>query len=169
MRIIELDRNTLTGQELTLDFDSYAVWEAAFSEEDGVTRVEISRRKTLRQHFEYNAPVFACRDSRVFGLLDANDLRGLAEVSGAAAGSAARLDTLCVFEGYRRRGYGTLLLAKVKETLKREGCCSAVLGVPACNSGAVDFFRRSGFTVTGFDPGAGPARSGSVRMSCALR
>lgn len=169
MRMIELDRSTLSGQELTLDFDSYAVWEASFSAEDEAIQVTVSRQKAPRKHFEYNVPVFGSRDSRVFGILDNNELRGLAEISGASAGEAARLDTLCVFDGFRRRGLGTLLLSKVKEVLKREGCSSAVLSVSAYNSGAVDFFRKNGFTITGFDPGAGPARGGNIRMSCALR
>ena len=168
MRIIELERKACEGQQLILSYDSYAVWEAVFenSEESSVVRIE--RKKTEKKHAERTFDLLCRADSRVLGLLDDTGLRGIAEISGGKEREPARLETLCIFEGYRRRGYGTLLLNRAKEKVRLSGSGALTVRVPFDNSGAVSFLQGQGFVITGYDPAPARDFASGLFMTCVL-
>ncbi len=169
MRIIELERSACEGKLLLLTYDSYAVWTAQYDSSDETTRILISKQKQEKKHVERPFSLLQRSDSRVLGLLDDTGVRGLAEVSGGENLSSAMLETFCVFEGYRRRGYGTLLMNRVKEKLRLSGSGGITARVPFDDSGAVAFLEKQGFRITGFDPAPEKSYTSAILMNCLLR
>ncbi len=54
------------------------------------------------------------------------------------------IDCFAVAENARRHGIGTALFGEVKRFARENGCTSVQLGVAACNTGAMEFYRRMG-------------------------
>lgn len=54
------------------------------------------------------------------------------------------IDCFAVAENARRQGIGTALFGEVKRFARENGCTSVQLGVTACNTGAVEFYRKMG-------------------------
>lgn len=54
------------------------------------------------------------------------------------------IDDLCVDEGVRGRGIGTLLFEYVKQYAKQSGCHNVTLHVWACNPAAEAFYKKCG-------------------------
>jgi GNAT superfamily N-acetyltransferase len=69
---------------------------------------------------------------------------------GRAAGMADSgwLYDINVFEPFRRRGYGTALLAAVEELAAGEGLAALGLNVVGDNEAAIALYRRRGYDVT---------------------
>ena len=55
-----------------------------------------------------------------------------------------RITELVVSKQYRNKGYGKLLLNKMEEYLKRQGCKDILLGVFAYNT-AIKFYEKNGY------------------------
>ena len=62
-----------------------------------------------------------------------------------------RITEILVFDEYRRRGYGTVLINKAKEIAKVEGSREIILETQSCNTKAIDFYMKNGFIVNGID------------------
>lgn len=153
VRIIELDRDTCKGQKLHFSYDSFGVWKAAPAEEDENSfGFRYAYERCPRIHREYDMVLFRgdLAQPRVFGLMDDQELKAVMEVS-EEWNERLRISSILVFDGFRRRGYGGLLMTKAKEIARRQHCRALVLDVESCNSGAVAFFRGQGLTFTGCD------------------
>jgi GNAT superfamily N-acetyltransferase len=62
--------------------------------------------------------------------------------------NAALLYDINVFEPFRRRGYGTAILAAAEQLVASEGKTALALNVVGDNEAAIALYRRSGYTVT---------------------
>ncbi|MBO2516020.1 MAG: hypothetical protein CW338_01915 [Clostridiales bacterium] len=153
MRIIELDRDTYKGQRLLFSYDSFGVWKAVETENSGTAfgfRYEYERCPRIHREMEMGLFRDDLKDPRVFAVLEDQQLPALMEVS-AEWNERLRISSLLVLEGYRRRGYGGLLMTKAKEIARKLHCRGLVLDVESCNSGAVAFFLEQGLRFTGCD------------------
>jgi len=68
------------------------------------------------------------------------------QVSGTAA--SALLYDINVFEPFRRRGYGSGILAAAEKLVAREGKTALALNVVGDNEAAIALYRRCGYNVT---------------------
>jgi len=59
------------------------------------------------------------------------------------------VDELWVAEGYRRRGYAKMLMAKAEEVAEEMGCVGVRLYVNVNNPGAAQLYRRCGYGAAG--------------------
>ncbi len=59
------------------------------------------------------------------------------------------LANIAVSEGFRRRGYGAYMLARVVEVVRERGVESLYLEVRVSNTGAADMYRSFGFKEIG--------------------
>ncbi|MGW1192192.1 GNAT family N-acetyltransferase [Streptomyces sp. NPDC002559] len=69
---------------------------------------------------------------------------------GQASGTAdsAWLYDINVFEPFRRRGYGSAILAAAEELVAREGRTALALDVVGGNEAAIAMYRHSGYEVS---------------------
>ena len=58
---------------------------------------------------------------------------------------------LWVSEELRRKGVGKRLMDKAKEVAVRQKRRAVILETQSCNTGAIDFYRKNGFEIIGFD------------------
>ena len=56
------------------------------------------------------------------------------------------IDDLCIDECFRGRGIGKALYLAVKEFARQNGCYNLTLNVWSCNTSALEFYKRCGFT-----------------------
>ena len=152
MRIIELDRKGFEGRTVLFSYDSFGIWKAVPTAEEGAMGTVFRYEKAPRTHHEIEQPFFQdyLPDSIVYALYDENEMRGFIEVAREWSGRL-RVGGLNVFEGYRRRGYGSLLFTKAREAARRLKCRGIVLETQSCNSGAIAFYLRQGLRFTGCD------------------
>ncbi|MFA5308842.1 MAG: GNAT family N-acetyltransferase [Dehalococcoidales bacterium] len=59
---------------------------------------------------------------------------------------AGYIDDLVVKDGWRDKGVGSLLLAKLEDFFRAQGCQAAGMDVLIANAGAHDFYARRGYT-----------------------
>lgn len=56
------------------------------------------------------------------------------------------IDDLCIDECFRGQGIGKALYLAVKEFARQNGCYNLTLNVWSCNTSALEFYKRCGFT-----------------------
>ncbi len=86
-----------------------------------------------------------------FSLIKDGDVLGYLEVDRESWSNRLRITEILVFDEYRRRGYGTVLINKAKEIAKVEGSREIILETQSCNTKAIDFYMKNGFIVNGID------------------
>jgi ribosomal-protein-alanine N-acetyltransferase len=64
----------------------------------------------------------------------------------------ARILLLGVVRGYRRRGFGSMLLKEFIREAERMGASAITLEVRVSNPKAIGFYRKHGFDITGLIP-----------------
>ena len=62
-----------------------------------------------------------------------------------------RIWELLVEQGYRRQGLGKMLMEKAEEIAKRNNMRMLILETQTCNFGAIEFYKKYGFHLTGCD------------------
>lgn len=62
-----------------------------------------------------------------------------------------RIWDFLVVQDYRRTGIGTQLMALARAEAEKAGARMLVLETQSCNTGAVEFYRKNGFELIGFD------------------
>ena len=62
-----------------------------------------------------------------------------------------RITNLIVQDGFRRRGYGSLLMTKAREIARSQGRRALILETQSCNTAAISFYLSQGFSFMGFN------------------
>jgi len=90
-------------------------------------------------------------DSRAYRFIDEGRLIGYTELDNEAWHNRMRISEILVLEEYRGEGYGTRVMDDIKELARREGFREIVLETETCNTNAIDFYLKNGFTVNSID------------------
>ena len=153
MRILELPREKYDGYELTFSYTSNAYYDLKLRASENMFFAELVKTPCAPIRKEFSDPLFApyWDDPHVFGLWNDDKMYGIMEVSPEKWNNRLRVTNLLVMEGYRRRGYGSLLLTKAKEIARAQGRRALILETQSCNSGAIAFYLSQGLTLMGFN------------------
>ena len=153
MRFLELPKTEFAGGELRYIFDTSACYVPELAQEgDGFTlRLRVAAMP--RRHVDYITRIYDLRliDPRVVTLLDNEGERvGYVELAYEHEHQVARITNLLVEDGYRRRGYGSLLISRARMMAKADGALSLRAYVSGINTGAARFLMLQGMTLVGF-------------------
>ncbi len=153
MRFSELPKDQYEGYELVFSYDTKAYFDVRVRSSDNVFAIEMVKQPCALTHKEFTDKLFAPHwdDPHAYGLWDGNDLLAVLEVSPEEWNNRLRITSICVREGYRRRGIGTLLMTRAKEIARTQKRRALVLETQSCNVGAIKFYRTQGFELIGFD------------------
>ena len=89
--------------------------------------------------------------ARAYGIFDGGALAAAIEICPEEWNNRMRITELWVDEAHRRQGLGTRLIAFARGEAEKEGRRALVLETQSCNTGAIAFYRRAGFTLIGLD------------------
>ena len=155
MRISELPRQVYEGFELLFSYDTSAYYEVRMRANENVMSAEFIRVPCPRMHKEFTSTLFKeyWDDPHAYGVWDGNELLAVMEVTPEWSGRL-RVTNLCVRDGYRRRGLGTMLMTRAREIAKAQGLRGIILETQSCNAGAIAFYMEQGLTLQGFDASA---------------
>ena len=153
MRITELPREQYEGFELVFSYDSKAYYDLRQRGTENVFALEFVRTPCPPVHKEFVDTLFAPHwdDPHAYGLWDGNELRAVLEVTPENWNNRLRITNICVQEGYRRRGYGSLLITKAREIARTQRRRAIILETQSCNTAAISFYLAQGFTLMGFN------------------
>ena len=153
MHISELPRKQFEGFQVVFSYDSTAYYDVKMRAGQNVFVLEFVRAPQPREKKEWAGALFSPQweDPRAYGLFDGRDMRALMEVTPERGTNRLRITSLCVQEGFRRRGYGALLLTRAKEIARGARCRAVMLETQSCNTAAVQFCLSQGLTLMGFD------------------
>lgn len=153
MKICELPREQFEGYELVFTYDSRAYYDLRLRSTENVFQAEFVRTPCPLIHKEFTDALFApyWDDPRAFGLWDGPKLLGVMEITPENWNNRLRVTNLFVQDGYRRRGYGTLLMTKARELAKSMGCRALILETQSCNAAAISFYLSQGLSFMGFN------------------
>ena len=153
MRIAELPRHQFEGYELLFSYDSRAYWDLRLRTTENVFSAEFVRTPCSLIHKEFTDALFApyWDDPHAFGLFDGNRLLAIIEVTPENWNNRLRITNLFVQEGYRRRGYGSLLMTKAREIARAQGRRAIILETQSCNAAAIQFYLTQGLSFMGFN------------------
>lgn len=152
MRISELPREHFSGFELVYSFDSRAFFDLRTRLTENVFSAELLRTPCPPIHRDITTALFAPQweEPHAYGLWDGQNLLGLMEVTPEKKKSTLRITSFFVQDGFRRRGYGSLLMTKAREIAKAAGKHALVFETLSCNTAAISFALSQGFTFLGF-------------------
>ena len=87
----------------------------------------------------------------LYGAFRNGCLAGIAEGSMESWNNRFRINNFLIFEEFRRQGIGTLLMQRMLRRAGEEKARMTVLETQSCNVNAIQFYRRCGFEIIGFD------------------
>ena len=153
MRFLELPKAEFAGGELRYIFDTSACFVPELAQTENGFEARLNVVPMPRRHVDYITRIYDPRlmDARVVTLIDNTGERvGYAELAMEHEGQVARITNLLVEDEYRRRGYGSLLVSRVRTMAKSAGAVSLRAYVSGINAGAVRFLQLQGMSLTGF-------------------
>lgn len=153
MHISELPREQYEGFEVVFSYDSKAYYDVRIRNGENVFAVDFVRTPCQPVHKEFTDRLFAPHwdDPRAYGLWDGKEMLALIEITPENWNNRLRITNLCVREGYRRRGLGTLLMTRAREIARAQHRRALILETQSCNTAAISFYLAQGFTLMGFN------------------
>ena len=153
MRITELSKEQFQNYEVVFSYESRAYFDLRMRTSENVFSLEFVRTPCAPMHKEFVDRLFAPHwdDPHAFALWDGPDMRAILEVTPETWNNRLRITNLCVSDGYRRRGYGALLMAKAKEIARTQQRRAIILETQSCNTTAISFYLAQGLTLMGFN------------------
>ena len=153
MHISELPKAQFQGYELVFSYESRAYYDLRLRSSENVFSVELVKTPCAPLHREFTDRLFAAHwdDPHAWGLFDGRDLRAVMEVTPENWNNRLRITNLCVQDGFRRRGYGSLLITKAREIARSQRRRALILETQSCNTAAISFYLAQGFTLMGFN------------------
>lgn len=153
MHISELPRRQYEGFEVYFSYESKAYYDLRMRASENVFAVEFVRTPCTPIHKESTDKLFApyWDDPRAYGLWDGREMRGILEITPENWNNRLRVTNLCVQEGYRRRGFGTLLMTRAREIARAQHRRALILETQSCNAAAIAFYLSQGLSFMGFN------------------
>ena len=153
MHISELPREQFEGYEVVFSYESKAYYDFKMRSTQNVFAMELVRMPCAPVLKEFADTLFAPHwdDPHAFALFDGREMRAILEVTPENWNNRLRVTNLCVQDGFRRRGYGSLLMTKAKEIARVQHRRALILETQSCNSAAISFYLSQGLSLMGFN------------------
>ena len=153
MHISELPRERFEGYEVVFSYESKGYYDLKMRCTENVFALEFVRTPCAPVHKEFVDHLFAPHwdDPRAYALWDGREMRAILEVTPENWNNRLRITNLCVQDGYRRRGYGTLLMTRAREIARAQHRRALILETQSCNTGAIGFYMAQGLSLMGFN------------------
>lgn len=150
MRVHKLSAEEYKGKEILFEYET-----------EGYYHI-IQDNDTFRfEKKEYNKPVVKSFTDTLFsewlenpvcyGVYEGNVLLGLVEGAMESWNNRFRISNILVMKEYRHKGVGQVLMDTILEEAKKHKARMIVLETQTCNLKAIDFYKKNGFQIIGFD------------------
>ncbi len=151
MHITELPREQFEGYQVVFSYESKAYYDLRIRSTQNVFALEFVRTPCAPVHKELEDTLFAPHwdDPHAYALCDGKEMRGILEVTPENWNNRLRVTNLCVQDGFRRRGYGSLLMTRAKEIARAQHRRAIILETQSCNTAAISFYLSQGFSLMG--------------------
>ncbi len=152
--IVQLERERYQDYPLPFSYETDACYQVETrSEVDGMTlRLrKVALGRSMRKSFVDRLYQPYWENASAFGVFEAGELCGVIEVAAEDWSNRLRVTELLVFEKYRRKGYGTLLMEHAKKIAVHDGRRAILLETQSCNTNAIAFYTAQGFVFDGLD------------------
>ncbi len=153
MHISELPRDQFVGYQVVFSYDSKAYYDLRMRQTENVFAVELVRTPCAPIHKEFEDHLFAPHwdDPHAYALWDGKEMLAILEVTPENWNNRLRITNLCVADGHRRKGYGSLMITKAREIARMQRRRALILETQSCNHAAISFYLAQGFTLMGFN------------------
>lgn len=151
MRITELKKEDYAGKRFTERYSTPGYYDVEKGQ-DTYTLSLKSFPETKERSFEVEL-YEAWLDSPVaYGVFEKDILLGVVEGFLEKWNNRYRISNIFIpEEENRRRGIGSMLMRKIKETAVQSGARMLVLETQSCNVKAIAFYKKHGLEIIGFD------------------
>ncbi len=152
MQIIELTEQQYKAYPLIYSYDTSLFYQAEVEKTREGFSMHIKEKGMERTHRHFVRTLYQEESCSAYALIN-NEGRMCAFIEVKKEGNAPvlKLSNMLVLEGFRRRGYGTLLMMKAKTLLRFYACTALKVQFEQNNVGAGRFFSQHGFVLSGFD------------------
>lgn len=153
MHISELPRKQFEGFEVVFSYESRAYYDLKLRTTQNVFALELVRTPCTPVRKEFADRLFAPHwdDPHAYALWDGREMRAILEVTPENWNNRLRITNLCVQEGFRRRGFGALLMTRAREIARSQRRRALILETQSCNAAAISFYLSQGLTFMGFN------------------
>ena len=153
MHISELPREQFEGYQVVFSYESKAYYDLKMRQSENVFALELVRTPCVPTHKEFVDHLFAPHwdDPHAYGLFDGRNMLAILEVTPEEWNNRLRVTNLCVSDGHRRKGYGSLLITKAKEIARAQRRRALILETQSCNTAAISFYMAQGLSFMGFN------------------
>lgn len=154
MEVVKLKKEDWKSFELKYRWEtSYFYKVEVFEDEDGWT-VKVKRassnEKLVKSFSEYLYRPWM-EECELYGVQADGKMIAWMSIGYERWCNRLRIFELYVLEEYRGRGAGSILINKAKELAKERNVRAIVLDTHNSNYAAIEFYRRHGFSLNGFD------------------
>lgn len=152
LKIIPLE-DAEKGKELVFRYVTRYYYDVELREENG-WRISLIRRPFDRpEEKEFQDTLLSdwLEDPRLYGAEINGKIAGYLELSHERWSNRMRISNIFVDESVRQQGIGSALMDAALSEARKAGARSLILETQSCNDPAIQFYRKHGFTLVGFD------------------
>lgn len=151
MHVLPLDKNKYHDFEFVVSYCTDSYYEVLQNRD--VFKLTLKKRD-MPEEKQYNDTLFSAwlDDPVAFGAFEDNKLIGIVEGSPETWNNRFRINNIVVFDpSYRNKGIGAKLMHTIVEEAVKNGARMIVLETQSCNTKAIDFYKKHGFSLIGLD------------------
>lgn len=150
LKTIELRKEDFKGKEYLFEYETNSYIDIEITD----NRIELIRKsfpETIKKSFKSSLFSDWLELPIAYGAYDNGKLLGFIEGSIESWNNRFRITNILVFKEYRNKGIGQSLLNILIEYSKTLNTRMIVLETQSCNTKAIDFYHKNGFSLIGFD------------------
>ena len=157
--IIYLPKEQWKGTILPMDYMSDSRYDVRLEESSGSMTAAFVLKKLAQpvmhsgEEYDYTDRLYEDHWEKAFawGIVEDGTLIAAIETCPEEWSNRLRVTELWVGKEYRRQGIGHRLMSLAKEQARRERRRAIILETQSCNTQAIAFYRKEGFSLIGFD------------------
>lgn len=142
------------GRELTFHYRTDYYYDVTIQEGPEGWRAALERRpfgQTEEREFKDRLLGDWLEEPQLFGAEQKGQTVGYLELSHERWNNRMRISNIWVADGVRHRGIGSRLMETAVSAARKAGARALVLETQSCNDPAIQFYRKHGFSLIGFD------------------
>lgn len=154
MNVVKLEKKEWKNLELHYHWQTHDFYDVEVLEDEDGWTVKVKRKRT-EERIEKSFHEYLYRpwmeDCEIYGVEMDGKIVAWMTISFERWCNRLRIYELYVLEQYRGLGCGSALLNRAKQIARERGFRAIVLDTHNSNFQAIEFYRKHGFTLNGFD------------------